>query len=124
MPTTCLLYSALICGTVGLMLAREEVSMPIVAVFQSPTLTQQKYEETVRKLTGGKHSRMESTADWPVEGILVHVAGQTENGFRVVDVWKTEDAFRRFGDKLMPILKEVGVEGAPEVYQAHAFVTA
>jgi len=97
--------------------------MPIVAVFQSPTLTRQKYEETVRKLTGGKRSRMESTADWPVEGVLVHVAGQTEKGFRVVDVWTSEDAFRRFGEKLLPILKEVGVEGEPEVYQAHAFVS-
>jgi hypothetical protein len=98
--------------------------MPIVAVFQSPSLTQEKYEQTVRKLTGGKKSRMESTADWPVEGVLVHVAGQTEKGFRVVDVWKSEDAFRRFGEKLMPILKEVGVEGEPEVYQSYALVTA
>jgi hypothetical protein len=66
---------------------------------------------------------MESTADWPVEGLLVHVAGQTESGFRVVDVWTSEEAFRRFGEALMPILEEVGIEGAPEIYQAHAFVT-
>ena len=56
--------------------------MPIVAVFQSPSLTREKYEQTVRKLTGGKKSRLESAADWPVEGILVHAAGQTEKGFR------------------------------------------
>jgi hypothetical protein len=98
--------------------------MPIVAVFQSPSLTRDKYEQAVRKLTGGKRNRMESTADWPVQGVLVHVAGQTEQGFRVVDVWESEDAFRRFGEKLMPILKEVGVEGAPESYQAYAFVSA
>lgn len=29
---------------------------------------------------------MESPADRPVEGLLVHVAGNGENGFRVVDV--------------------------------------
>jgi hypothetical protein len=103
---------------------REEVQMPIVAIFQSPTLTRETYEETVRRLTGGKRSRMESPDDWPVEGVLVHVAGETEKGFRVVDVWKTEDAFRRFGEKLMPILKEVGIEGAPETYQTHAFVSS
>ena len=102
----------------------QEVKMPIVVVFQSPTLTKETYEASVRKLTGGKKNRMESTADWPVEGVLVHAAGQTEKGFRVVDVWKSEEAFRRFGEKLMPILKEVGVEGAPEVYEAHAFVSA
>jgi hypothetical protein len=97
--------------------------MPIVAVFQSPSLTREKYEESVRRLTGGK-SRLESPADWPVEGLLVHAAGQGEKGFRVVDVWESEDTFRRFGEKLMPILQAVGVEGEPEVYQAHTFVSA
>jgi len=97
--------------------------MAIVAVFQSPSLTRETYEQVVRKLTGGRRSRMESSADWPVEGILVHAAGQSAAGFRVVDVWKSEEAFRRFGEKLMPILQEVGIEGEPDVYQAHAFVS-
>ena len=98
--------------------------MPIVAVFQSPSLTKERYEETVRRLTGGKKSTMMSTSDWPVEGLLVHAAGQGEKGFRVVDIWASEDAFRRFGEKLLPILQAVGVEGAPEIYPAHAFVSA
>jgi len=97
--------------------------MPVIAVFQSPSLTRAKYEETVRKLTGGKRSRMESAADWPVEGILVHAAGESATGFRVVDVWESEAAFQRFGEKLGPIMKEVGIEGGPDVYQAHAFVS-
>lgn len=97
--------------------------MPIIAVFQSPSLTRERYEETVRRLTGGK-SRMSSPADWPVQGLLAHVAGKGENGFRVVDVWESEDAFRRFGDQLMPILKDVGVEGQPDIYPAHTFVSA
>jgi hypothetical protein len=101
----------------------EEVAVPVVAVFQSPSLTQERYEESVRKLTGGK-SRLDSPADWPVEGLLAHVAGQASNGFRVVDVWESEDAFRRFGETLMPILQEIGVEGRPEIYPAHAFVSA
>jgi hypothetical protein len=95
----------------------------IVAVFQGPTLTQAKYEESVRRLTGGR-TRMEKPADWPVEGLLVHVAGQGPNGFRVVDVWQSEETFRRFGEKLQPILKAVGVEGQPEVYPAHTLVSA
>jgi hypothetical protein len=98
--------------------------MPIVVVFQSPTLTQARYEETVRKLTGGKRSRMESISDWPVEGLLMHAAGQTEQGFRVVDVWQSEEAFGRFGEILVPIMQEVGIEGGPEVYKAYSFVSA
>jgi len=96
--------------------------MPVVVVHQGPSLTQDRYEETVRKLTGGKSS-LESPADWPVEGLLVHAAGQGANGFRVVDVWESEDAFRRFGDTLVPILQELGVEEQPEVYPAHTFVS-
>jgi hypothetical protein len=97
--------------------------MAIIAVFQSPSLTQAKYEDSVRQLTGGR-SRLQTAADWPVEGLLVHAAGQGPQGFRVVDVWESEDAFRRFGEKLMPILKAVGVEGQPEIYPAHTVVRA
>jgi hypothetical protein len=99
---------------------RKEVAVPVVAVFQAPSLTQEGYEESLRRLTDGK-DRLESPADWPVEGLLAHVAGQGENGFRVVDVWESEDAFRRFGETLMPILQEIGVEGQPEVDRTHTF---
>ena len=97
--------------------------MPVVAVFQSPSFTQEQYDESVRKITGGKES-VESPADWPVEGLLSHIAGQGPNGFRVVDVWASEEAFRRFGETLMPVLQEIGVEGEPEIYSTHAFVSA
>ena len=96
--------------------------MPIVAVFEGAGLTQQNYEESVRRLTG--KNRMSSPSDWPVEGLLVHVAGQGANGFRVVDVWASEDAFRRFGEKLIPVLREVGIEGQPEIYPSHTLVTS
>ena len=97
--------------------------MPIIAVFQSPSLTRENYEESVRRLTNGKKIRMESVKDWPVEGLLAHIAGQSEKGFRVVDVWESEDAFRRFGDKLMPIMKEIGIDTVPETYETHALVS-
>lgn len=96
--------------------------MPVVAVFQSPTLTREAYEKSVVGLTG--KTRVESPSDWPVEGLLVHVAGQGENGFRVVDVWESEEALARFAETLMPILREAGVEGEPEVYAVHTLVSA
>lgn len=97
--------------------------MPVVLVHQGPTITQERYDEVVRKLTGGK-ARLETPADWPVEGLLVHVAGQGSTGFRVVDVWESEDAARRFGERLMPILADVGIQEEPEIYPPHAFVSA
>ena len=96
--------------------------MPVVLVHQGPTLTQESYEKIVRRL-GGKN-RMESPADWPVEGLLAHVAGEGEHGFRVVDVWESEEACRKFGDQLKPVLEEFGITEVPELYQVHTFVSA
>jgi hypothetical protein len=96
--------------------------MPVVLVHQGPTLTQERYEEAVRRLTG--KSRVETPADWPVEGLLVHAAGQGERGFRVVDVWESEEAARRFGERLAPVLEEVGIKEQPDLYPTHTFVSA
>jgi len=96
--------------------------MPIVLVHQGPTLTQESYDEVVRKLTDGK-DRLEKLSDWPVDGIVFHTAGEGPNGFRVVDVWESEEAAGRFAEKIGPILEEVGVTDPPEVYPAHAFVS-
>lgn len=95
--------------------------MPVVLVHEG--VTQEQYEESIRRLTGGK-GRMESPADWPTEGLLAHIPGQSPNGFRVVDVWESEEAVQRFGQILMPVLAEMGVEGQPEIYPAHTFVSA
>jgi hypothetical protein len=96
--------------------------MPVAAVFEAPGFTQDSYEESVRMLTG--KSSLESPADWPVPGLLAHIAGQGPNGFRVVDVWESEEAFNRFGETLLPILQEIGAEGQPEVYPTHTYVSA
>jgi hypothetical protein len=96
--------------------------MSVVLIHHGPSFTQEKYEEIVRKLTG--KSRMESASDWPIEGLLVHAAGDSPQGFRVVDVWESEEACNRFGEALAPILQEVGVEVQPEIYEAHTFVSA
>jgi hypothetical protein len=95
--------------------------VPVVLVFEG--ITQEQYEESVRRLTGGK-SRMQSPADWPVDGLLAHIPGQGEKVFRVVDVWESQDALDRFAEQLMPILEDIGVEGRPEIYPAHTYVSA
>jgi hypothetical protein len=96
--------------------------MSVVLIHQGPSLTREKCEEIVRRLTG--KNRLESPSDWPIEGLLLHVAGESPQGFRVVDVWESEDACNRFGEALGPILQEVGVEDQPETYEAHTFVSA
>lgn len=96
--------------------------MAVVLVHQGAGLTQQSYEEVVREVTG--KTNPESPADWPVEGLLVHAAGEGRDGFRVVDVWESEEAARRFGEKLAPILQRTGITAEPDIYSAHTFVSA
>ena len=95
--------------------------MAIVLVHEGPTVTQENYEKTVEKLTGGK-TKMESFSDWPVDGILMHCAGEGPTGFRVVDVWESQEAAEAFGARLAPALAEVGITDQPHMYEAHAFV--
>lgn len=95
--------------------------MPAVAVHQVPSLTQQRYEEVVRRLTNGK-GRLESPSDLPVEGLLAHVAVQTENGFMIVDVFESEEACDRFTEAIRPVAQGVGIEEPPTVYAAHTFL--
>jgi hypothetical protein len=39
-------------------------------------------------------------------------------------VWESEEAVQRFGDIIVPMLRELGAEGEPEIYPTHTFVSA
>jgi hypothetical protein len=96
--------------------------MAVILVHQGPDVTRESYNQVVRSMTG--KDQVESPSDWPVEGLLVHAAGDGPDGFRVVDVWESEDAAQRFGEQLAPHLQKAGITAEPEVYPAHAFVKA
>ena len=95
--------------------------MAVVLVHHGPSVTQARYDEIVRRMIG--KDRVDSPADWPVEGLVVHAAGQGPNGFRIVDVWESEEACNRFGEVLGSHLEAVGITDQPEMYEAHAFVS-
>jgi hypothetical protein len=95
--------------------------MPVLMVHDSPGGTREQYEAVADRLTGGRG--FDSLDAWPVEGILSHVAGPTEHGWRVIDVWESERAFARFGEVIGPVLQEVGFPGEPKLFPAHTFVS-
>jgi hypothetical protein len=97
--------------------------MQIMAVHRVPSLTQERYEEVVRRLTGGK-SRLESPSDLPFEGLLFHAAGESADGFCVVDLFESEEAVQRFHDALGSIPLEVGIEEPPDFFPAHTVISA
>jgi hypothetical protein len=96
--------------------------MAVVLVHEGPTVTRESYEKTVQNLTDGEKTKMEALSDWPVEGILMHSAGEGPDGFRIVDVWESREAAEAFGEKLGPALAEVGITDQPQMYEAYAFV--
>jgi hypothetical protein len=100
---------------------KEDV-MLIMAVHQVPSLTRERYEEVVRRLTNGK-TRIESPSDLPFEGLLVHLAGQTKHGFCIVDLFESEEAVARFNEAMGTIPREVGIEEPPEFFPAHTFMS-
>ena len=95
----------------------------IAAVHHVPTLTQGRYDEVIRRLTGGK-SRLDSLADLPFEGVLVHVAGQAEDGFWIFDVFESAEAVERFASVMTPIAQAVGIEEPPTFFPAHTVAVA
>jgi hypothetical protein len=91
--------------------------MLILAVHQTPSLTQERYEDVVRRLTG--KDRIEAPDDPPFDGLLVHVAGQGPQGFCVIDVFESEAAVEAFREALGTIAAEVGIEEPPSFFPAH-----
>jgi len=96
--------------------------MLILAIHQTPSLTQEKYEEVVRRLT--RKRRIESPSDLPFEGLLVHAAGQGPNGFVVFDVFESQDAVDAFRNALGTIPQEVGIDEPPQFFAAHTAMAA
>jgi hypothetical protein len=94
----------------------------IMAVHQTPSLTQERYEEVVRRLTTGKR-RLESTSDLPFDGLVAHVTGQGKNGFCVVDVFASEEAVESFNAAMGSLPRDVGIEQPPDFFPIHTFIS-
>jgi hypothetical protein len=89
----------------------------VLARFRAaPTMTNEQYDESVRRLEG--------LGDWPPEGLAYHVAFRSEGNFRVSEVWDSREQFDAFGKRLMPVLNDIGIElsGEPEMLEIHNII--
>jgi hypothetical protein len=87
--------------------------MSIVVRFNPTNLTREMYDESLRRLEGA--------GEWPPDGLDYHVLFGTEGNLRVSEIWDSREQLQAFGERLMPILSEVGVEfsGDPEIFEGH-----
>ncbi len=91
--------------------------MSILARFMpASAVTTQQYDESIR--------RLEESGDWPPDGLEYHVAFGSEGNFRVSEVWDSREQLEAFGERLMPLLADIGVElvGPPELLEIHNIV--
>jgi hypothetical protein len=77
--------------------------MPIAQIIDMPGAGAREYEQAFAAIHPG--------GAWPA-GQLDHIAGPTPDGFRVIDVWESEEAFARFERE---VLEPLGFAGGPRM---------
>ena len=86
--------------------------MSIVVRFGPAATTSEQYNQVLR--------RLEESGDWPADGLEFHVAFGPPDDLRVSEVWDSREQLEAFGQRLMPLLSEAGIEIAePEVFEVH-----
>ncbi len=79
----------------------------------APGMTADKYDATMPAI--------EASGEFPPDGLEYHVAFSSGGSFRVSEIWDSREQFEAFGQRLMPILAEGGIElaGPPEIVEIH-----
>lgn len=84
--------------------------------FRPESMTADKYDEIIR--------RLDAAGAGNPEGRRYHFAfGEGGGSLSVFDVWDSAEQFDRFGQTLMPVLQDVGVDpGEPAVVEIHNMI--
>jgi hypothetical protein len=90
--------------------------MSIVVRFQPTALTTEQYDEGLRRLKEG--------GEFPPDGLDYHICFGSEGNLRVSEIWDSQEQLQAFGERLMPLLADVGIEfsGEPEVFPVHNII--
>jgi hypothetical protein len=88
--------------------------MSVLIRFAPASLTAEQYDESVRRLQEG---------EWPPDGLEYHVCFGSDPNLRVSEIWDSQEQLDAFGERLMPLLADIGIEpGEPEVMEIHNIV--
>ncbi|HEY7215261.1 MAG TPA: hypothetical protein VIC28_11560 [Thermoanaerobaculia bacterium] len=86
--------------------------MAFAISFKPASMDAQRYDETIR--------RLEAAGAGAPAGRLYHACHGEGSDLRVVDIWESMETFETFGQTLMPILQEIGIDpGQPEIRPVH-----
>jgi hypothetical protein len=77
--------------------------------------TTEQYDETIRRLEGA--------GDFPPQGLEYHVCFVADGNLRVSEIWDSREQLEAFGERLMPVLADVGIDpGEPELLEIHNII--
>ena len=89
--------------------------MSILVRFAPASLTAAQYDESISKL--------QEAGDFPPDGLDYHVCFGADGDLKVSEIWDSREQFEAFGERLMPILAEIGIEaGEPATLEIHNIV--
>jgi hypothetical protein len=87
--------------------------MSILVRYHPKNLTAEQYDNVVRQ--------EEATATYPPDGRQYHVCFGTDGDLHVSEVWNSLEQLQAYGESLMPMLADAGVEfsAEPEIFEVH-----
>ncbi len=89
--------------------------MSVLIRFAPASLTAEQYDESIR--------RLKQSGDFPPDGLEYHVCFGLEGTLRVSEIWDSREQLQAFGERLMPLLAEVGIDpGEPELTEIHNII--
>ena len=89
--------------------------MSLLARFAPASATTEQYDESMKKL--------EAEGSWPADGLEYHCCFVQDGKIRVSEIWDSREQFEAFGERLMPLLAEVGIDpGHPEIFEVYNVV--
>ena len=91
--------------------------MSIVVRFSPVSMTAEKYDEAFQR-------HADEGIEFPPDGMELHVCFGPEGNLRVSEIWDSREQLQAYGEKLMPLLADVGIQlaGEPEILEAHNIV--
>jgi hypothetical protein len=83
--------------------------------FAPPSLTAEQYDNAVRRLN--------EEGVMPADGLEFEICFGSGDNHRVSQVWDSPEQMAAFGERLAPILAELGIDpGEPEVVEVHNII--
>jgi hypothetical protein len=91
--------------------------MSIVVRFTPKNMTTEQYEDVLRR-------HEQAGIELPPDGMEYHVCFGSDGDLRVSEIWDSREQLEAYGDRLMPMLAEAGIQfsGEPEILEVHNII--